>query len=766
MYAVRVKVSFLLGLCLVMAGCGSGGGAAKEPEDPTPGQVQATATYQDGVKDLEADWASNVVEGDDETLRFSGDPGLATGDVFLVGGKAYKVASVSADADQTVVSVAEPALKELFSSLVISGRVELGAANFTLDPALATASSSASANKDNSGPNNGWILQPSNVILDGWKTAKITGDSRTIDDGASVRGSFQVGGRFETEGGGWDPIFDRGGALLEVVMAPDLLLYLEKNANYPESDELCTTAGFGGGHGRIRIGTLSVPTNLGAVRIDLPFCASIVSEASGSLEVLKLSGKLETRIELKGSRKPTIEPTGQLVASAPGSDNARIPDGPYIATERPSTLKAVAVSGSFALEQSLELNAHGRVRYGAAVVAGTEFGYRGSAAAAAVDRYFDVEGRSPSPEVCIRVTTDTYRKRAPFTWDNADLDGLRLDGAWVGDPGKSTLRTYGTCACEDGEETTACTGDGEAPVAFGSTLSVPADSTLEGQLDATYTAETYEIITSPAHGTLTLNAASGSFTYTPDAGYVGDDSFTFTVRNAAGASEPALVQITVFEQGPETKRITTHKNRGTYAAPGVSAAKFSAVMQPVHGTLVQTNIGTWMYRPEAEYVGEDSFSYRDDGSDPIMVLVTVLPTCETLPVVTTADARTVFNYTKSDLPVTRTFQSVETKYDWESSYDNCDFEITAVTGVAGAADLWIKLPSKPEQSRSYEVSGISSGLGPDTAYVQFSNFSSTRTGGTIGVTREGDDVIVSGSNITMDSTGSGTLQVSFTVVAR
>ena len=95
--------------------------------------------------------------------------------------------------------------------------------------------------------------------------------ARTIDDGASVRGAFHVGGRFETEAGGWDPVFDRGSASLAVMMAPDLLLYLEKGANYPASDDICTSEGFGGGQGRIRIGTLSVPTNLPMVRIDIPF---------------------------------------------------------------------------------------------------------------------------------------------------------------------------------------------------------------------------------------------------------------------------------------------------------------------------------------------------------------------------------------------------------------------------------------------------------------------------------------------------------------
>src|SRR5262249_45630117 len=38
--------------------------------------------------------------------------------------------------------------------------------------------------------------------------------------------------------------------------------------------------------------------------------------------------------------------------------------------------------------------------------------------------------------------------------------------------------------------------------------------------------------TDPAHGTVTMNA-DGSFTYTPNAGFLGQDSFNYNVSNAA-----------------------------------------------------------------------------------------------------------------------------------------------------------------------------------------------------------------------------------------
>ena len=55
-------------------------------------------------------------------------------------------------------------------------------------------------------------------------------------------------------------------------------------------------------------------------------------------------------------------------------------------------------------------------------------------------------------------------------------------------------------------------------------LTVPAPGVLGND---TLNAATIGAHTSPAHGTLTLNA-NGSFTYTPTSGYAGGDSFTYT----------------------------------------------------------------------------------------------------------------------------------------------------------------------------------------------------------------------------------------------
>ncbi len=52
------------------------------------------------------------------------------------------------------------------------------------------------------------------------------------------------------------------------------------------------------------------------------------------------------------------------------------------------------------------------------------------------------------------------------------------------------------------------------------------------------------LVAGPAHGSVTMGAR-GAFTYTPKAGYVGSDSFTYAASDGLGQSAPATVSLTV-----------------------------------------------------------------------------------------------------------------------------------------------------------------------------------------------------------------------------
>ena len=101
-----------------------------------------------------------------------------------------------------------------------------------------------------------------------------------------------------------------------------------------------------------------------------------------------------------------------------------------------------------------------------------------------------------------------------------------------------------------GEETVMTfhfeTVEDTAPSAANSSLETWRNLPNTGKLKATGTGElSFRLENRPRRGTVELNA-DGSFTYTPKKNKVGEDSFTFTVTDAAGrVSEPATVLVTI-----------------------------------------------------------------------------------------------------------------------------------------------------------------------------------------------------------------------------
>lgn len=67
---------------------------------------------------------------------------------------------------------------------------------------------------------------------------------------------------------------------------------------------------------------------------------------------------------------------------------------------------------------------------------------------------------------------------------------------------------------------------------------------LENDEDPESDALTAELVSGPAHGILSLNS-DGSFTYTPDANFFGQDSFTYTACDGSASSDAATVTIMV-----------------------------------------------------------------------------------------------------------------------------------------------------------------------------------------------------------------------------
>jgi hypothetical protein len=81
-------------------------------------------------------------------------------------------------------------------------------------------------------------------------------------------------------------------------------------------------------------------------------------------------------------------------------------------------------------------------------------------------------------------------------------------------------------------------------VAAGQTLSVDAPGVLANDSDPDGDALTAAVVGQPASGTVTL-LPDGSFTYVPNAGFTGQDAFTYAASDGTDTSAPATVTIDV-----------------------------------------------------------------------------------------------------------------------------------------------------------------------------------------------------------------------------
>jgi VCBS repeat-containing protein len=120
-------------------------------------------------------------------------------------------------------------------------------------------------------------------------------------------------------------------------------------------------------------------------------------------------------------------------------------------------------------------------------------------------------------------------------------------------------------------ETELPEGTNRPPLAAADSYSTPQDEMLtvaatEGVLandtDADGDLLTAEVATEPDHGVLELQE-DGSFTYTPDSGFAGTDSFTYTVSDGAGSATGTVTLTVTAEAGGNSFAVPENSPPGT-----------------------------------------------------------------------------------------------------------------------------------------------------------------------------------------------------------
>ncbi len=172
-------------------------------------------------------------------------------------------------------------------------------------------------------------------------------------------------------------------------------------------------------------------------------------------------------------------------------------------------------------------------------------------------------------------------------------------------------------------------------------LTVSAVGVLANDFDVDGDSLTAVLQSDVSNGTLTLNS-NGSFVYTPNANYNGADSFTYVASDGTFSSNVATVAITInsVNDAPVANNDSYNVNEDNTltvsSAAGVlsndtdvenSTLTAAVVASTQQGSLTLNSNGSFVYTPNANFNGTDSFTYNandgDDDSNTATVTITI-----------------------------------------------------------------------------------------------------------------------------------------------
>lgn len=126
----------------------------------------------------------------------------------------------------------------------------------------------------------------------------------------------------------------------------------------------------------------------------------------------------------------------------------------------------------------------------------------------------------------------------------------------------------------------------------------------------------------PSNGTAVLGAG-GQVTYTPRAGFVGTDTFTYRISDGRGGTDEARVTVTVSSVNPANRPPRAVDDSFTVLGaiptilyvlandsdPDGDPIEIVSITAPLHGEANIVGNGTIWYRSESGYCGPDTFTY-------------------------------------------------------------------------------------------------------------------------------------------------------------
>ncbi|WP_181905301.1 Ig-like domain-containing protein, partial [Aestuariispira insulae] len=188
--------------------------------------------------------------------------------------------------------------------------------------------------------------------------------------------------------------------------------------------------------------------------------------------------------------------------------------------------------------------------------------------------------------------------------DNGDgtLTVRDLDAVAGGDDGTDTISNVETLRFADGDFALDPANTG--PQALGGRIVLPQAQTVSHILHGTNAdagdSLTFELVTGPANGTVTVNA-DGTYTYDP-AGFTGTDSFTYRVTDSHGYSADAVMEVSRQDYIPGSYLEGSESQVNTQTAGSQSDSVVSALSDGGYVIVWRSDSGIYSQRYGADGV--------------------------------------------------------------------------------------------------------------------------------------------------------------------
>lgn len=213
--------------------------------------------------------------------------------------------------------------------------------------------------------------------------------------------------------------------------------------------------------------------------------------------------------------------------------------------------------------------------------------------------------------------TDTFTYRANDGVNSSQLQTVTINVAPVNDPPLAYPEDY---LIAPGQPLTSSVSTG----------------VLANDSDFDTSSLTAVLISNVNSGSLNL-APDGSFTYTSDAGFSGNDSFTYEASDGFLTSQEVTVSIQVnapplanndsYVTAEDSPIIKTIEEGLLANDEDLNILTIALISEPSYGTLTLTLEGAFIYIPNGNFDGTDSFTYRANdsfqGSNLATVTITV-----------------------------------------------------------------------------------------------------------------------------------------------